>query len=128
MNELRAINPQAIRDLAVYKGFSMPAKWQAMTVNGLLDIKVDKKLLPASQTLAGIRQALKLGRHVRFELNGRPVQDLTLRIANAAILELQAQPAGDATLVDIRLRKYTPPPAKYPPGTVLIRGLTNSRW
>ena len=128
-NELKAINPQAIRAIMVYKqGGNTPAKWQALVANGLLDIAVGKKQLPASQTLAGIRRALKLGRAVRFEVNGLSLQYSSLRVANAAIAELREQPAGNTTLVDIRLRQYVPLPANYPPGTVLIRGLVNAPY
>ncbi|MVN77462.1 hypothetical protein GO988_14090 [Hymenobacter sp. HMF4947] len=123
-NDLRALNPQDIADIHVYKGADAPAKWRSLTPNGIIDIRLKTKAKFKSKTLAALKRQLGVGGAVRFELDGVPLEDTSLRIAAGAIdrVDLVRPAAGEAgiTLLNIQVVRLPPPP--HPPGTIRIRG------
>jgi hypothetical protein len=123
---LGKINPQDIADIIVYKDPKVPAKWRSLTANGIIAItlKLDVKALPKSKSLVEISESMKLRGPVTYQLEGLPLEDLTLRIATADIAQLDTQPTASGTVVNIRLA--VPPPVVHPPGTILIRGASGS--
>jgi hypothetical protein len=120
------INPQDIAEIKVYKGSDAPAKWRSLTANGIIAItlKLDVKALPKSKSLVEIGKSMKVRGPVTYQLEGLPLEDLTLRIATADIAQLDTQPTASGTVVNIRLA--VPPPVVHPPGTILIRGASGS--
>ncbi|GAB3835816.1 hypothetical protein [Hymenobacter jeollabukensis] len=123
---LTALNPNDILRLEVHKGGpTTPAKWRSLGPHGILALTL-KPGFPlnsiASKRLPQLRRALKLPRPVRFELDGLPLEDPTLRIATAAIAGLEVKRPATAvgeTVVNIRLVHRPRRPAK--PG-IYIRG------
>jgi hypothetical protein len=125
-SDLGKINPQDIASIIVYKGPKVPAKWRSLTANGIIAItlKPDVKALPKSQSLVEIGKSMKLRGPITYQLEGLPLEDLTLRVATADIAQLDTQPTASGTVVNIRL--VVPPPVVHPPGTILIRGASGS--
>ncbi|RAK70536.1 hypothetical protein [Hymenobacter edaphi] len=123
---LAALDPNQILRLEVHKGgLTTPAKWRSLAPHGILALTM-KPGFPlntiASKSLPQLRRELKLARPVRFELDGLPLEDPTLRVATAAIAGLEVkQPAtvADAPVINIRLVHRPSRPAK--PG-IYIRG------
>lgn len=123
---LRTLEPRAIQGMSVYKGTpDAPARWRSLAAYGIVAVtlKPDFKLNRiASRSQAQLRRGLGLGGDVRFELEGRPLTDSTLRVASADIAGLDVRrAAGQRPVVSIRLVRLPPPPR--PPGTIMIRGL-----
>ncbi|UOQ70438.1 hypothetical protein [Hymenobacter cellulosilyticus] len=79
-----------------------------------------------SKTLAEIGEELKLPGSVSYAVEGLPVNDASLRIATAAIGEIQVTPATAATpvaLVNIRIaRLVRVAPRPIPAGPIRVRG------
>jgi hypothetical protein len=125
-NGLGQVNPQDIAYIMVYKGLEAPAKWRSLTTNGILAItlKPDVKALPKSQSLVEIGKSMKLRGPITYQLEGLPLEDLTLRVATADIARLDTQQTDAGTVVNIHLA--VPPPVVHPPGTILIRGASGS--
>jgi hypothetical protein len=125
---LAQLNPQDIADLQVYKDNSarVPANWRRLTANGIIAITLKPHVKPTIKTesLAAIGRGLKLRGPVSYQLDGQPLEDLSLRIATADIVGLDAQPTASGTVVNIRLT--LPPPAVHPPGTIMLRGASGS--
>jgi hypothetical protein len=123
---LAKVNPQDIADITVYKGFEAPAKWRSLTENGILAITLKPHVKPALKTesLAKIGKRLKLRGPITYQLEGLPLEDLTLRVATADIARLDTQQTGISTVVNIHL--VVPPPVVHPPGTIMIRGASGS--
>lgn len=124
---LGQLNPQDIASLRVYKGADTPAKWRSLTTPGIIAItlKPRAKWKLKTESLAAIRRGLKVRGPVTYQLNGQPLEDLSLRITTADIVGLDAQPTASGTVVNVRLAGSPPavhPPAAYPPGTIMIRG------
>jgi hypothetical protein len=123
---LAQLNPQDIADLQVYKDNSarVPANWRRLTANGIIAITLKPHRKPKFKTesLAAIGRRLKLHGPVSYQLEGQPLEDLSLRVVTADIAWLDAQPTASGTVVNIRLA--VPPPAVHPPGTIMIRGAT----
>lgn len=121
---LTQLNPQDIADLQVYKDNSarVPANWRSLTTNGIIAITLKPHRKPKFKTesLAAIGRGLKLRGPVSYQLDGLPLEDLSLRVVTADITRLDTQPAASGTVVNIRLA--VPPPAVHPPGTIMIRG------
>jgi hypothetical protein len=118
------VSPQDIEKVDIYKEprQSTPMKWWSLTEHGIVDIKLKPgvKLKLKTKSLAAIRHQLKLSGLVSFKLNGMRLEDESLRIANDAIAGFDVS----ETVVNIRLAPPKPtPPHKYPPGTILIRGV-----
>jgi hypothetical protein len=128
--ELQAMNPNDITDLNVYKGADAPPRWRSLTPNGIIDIKLKTKPKIGSKTLLALRRQLGVVGPVRFELDGVPLEDTSLRIATDAIdrVDLVRLAVGESgsTLLNIKIVRLPPkptPPGKYPPGTIFIRGV-----
>lgn len=123
---LGLLNPQDIASIVVERGLKVPAKWRGLAADGFIGItlKPHARRLLKTESLQDIRKRLKLKGPVRYQLEGRPIDDPTLRIATAAIARLDVQPVTDGAVVDIHLA--VPPPAVHPPGTILIRGVASS--
>jgi hypothetical protein len=118
------VSPQDIEKVDIYKEprQSTPMKWWSLTEHGIVDIKLKPgvKLKLKTKSLVAIRRQLKLSGLVSFKLNGMRLEDESLRIANDAIAGFDVS----ETVVNIRLAPPKPtPPHKYPPGTILIRGV-----
>ncbi|MCC3159873.1 hypothetical protein LJ737_21710 [Hymenobacter sp. 15J16-1T3B] len=125
-NGLRAISPQSIRRVVVYKNGSAPAKWRSLAYYGILSITLTTKVRPDSKSQAQLRRWLKLSGPVRFQVDGQLLEDDSLRVATAAIATLEIRrgaTAADETIVNIRLVRLPPPPV--PPGQIRIRGLAH---
>lgn len=128
VNELSLINPQDIGKLYVYKSLDMPARWRSLGEHGIIDItlKAGVKLKIKSKSLAAIRRQAKVSGLVSFELDGKPIEDNSLRVAAAAIAELEVLHHDAATVVNIRLVPPKPAPPRHdPPGTIYIRGMAS---
>lgn len=112
--------------MVVERGLKVPAKWRGLAADGFIGItlKPHARQLLKTESLQDLRKRLKLKGPVRYQLEGRPLDDPKLRIATADIARLDVQPVADGTVVDIHLA--VPPPAVHPPGTVLLRGATGS--
>jgi hypothetical protein len=125
-NGLGQVNPQDIADVKVYKGYEVPDKWRSLTTNGIIAITLKPHVKPALKTesLAEIGKSLKLRGLVIYQLEGLPLEDLTLRVVIADIARLNTQPTDTGTVVNIHLA--VPPPVVHPPGTILIRGASGS--
>jgi len=123
---LGQVNPQDIASIYVYKGADAPAKWHGSATNGIIAITLKPHRQPKFKTtsLAAIRRGLKMRGPVSYQLDGLPLEDLSLRVATADIARLDAQPTASGTVVNIHLA--VPPPAVHPPGTIMIRGTTGS--
>jgi len=128
-NGLRAINPSDIEKIEVYKSRNMPARWRGLAEHGVLAITLKHRLRLKTKTAASLRHWLQLTEPVRFELDGLPLEDTSLRIATEAIAGLEVTratagaPAG--TVVNIRLVRTgptPPPPGPVVPGRIFIRG------
>ena len=123
---LGKLNPQGIADFQVYRGNSarVPTNWRSLTTNGIIAITLKPHRKPKfkAESLAAIGRGLKLRGPVSYQLDGLPLEDLTLRVATADIARLDAQPTASGTVVNIHLA--VPPPAVHPPGTIIIRGTT----
>lgn len=117
-----AINPRDIADIHVYKGLEAPAKLRSLTAYGIIAITlkpcVTSKL--KTKSLAAIRRGLQVRGPVCYQLEGLPLEDLTLRVVTADIAGLDTQSTASGTVVNIHLA--VPPPVVHPPGTILIRG------
>jgi hypothetical protein len=120
------LNPQDIANIDVYKGPSAPAKWRSLTTNGIIAITLKPHTKPKFKTksLAAIGRELRLRGAVSYQLEGLPIEDLSLRVATADIARLDTQPTASGTVVNIHLA--LPPPVVHPPGTILIRGASGS--
>jgi len=123
---LGQLNPQDITAIQVYRGDDAPAKWRSLTTNGIIVITLKPHVKPKLRTksLAKICKELKLKGLVTYQLEGLPIEDLTLRVATAAIARLDTQPTARGTVVNIHL--VVPPPVVHPPGTIMIRGAAGS--
>jgi hypothetical protein len=123
---LGKLNPQDINNIDVYKGPSAPAKWRSLTANGIIAITLKPRTKPKLKTksLAAIGRELKLRGDVTYQLDGLPIEDLTLRVATADIARLDTQSTASGTVVNIHLA--VPPPVVHPPGTILLRGASGS--
>jgi hypothetical protein len=119
---LGQLNPQDIASLRVYKGADAPAKWRSLTTPGIIAItlKPRAKWKLKTESLAAIKRGLKVRGPVSYQLDGQPLEDLSLRITTADIAGLDAQPTASGTVVNVRL--VGSPPAVHPPGTIMIRG------
>lgn len=123
---LAKVNPQDIADMYVYRDTNVPAKWRSLATNGILTItlKPHTKSKLKTESLAAIRRELKLRGKVSYQLEGLPLEDLTLRVATADIAGFDTQQTASGTVVNIHL--VVPPPVVHPPGTILIRGTSGS--
>ncbi len=130
-NDLAGINPDEIQQLRVYKGPSAPpGAWRSLTTYGIIDITPKKKgrAQVKSRTLAEIGQLFGAPAPVRYSINGMPVSEASIRVANASIGEVKltrAATPGAVTWVDIQITHRTPPPpAPDPSGKprIMIRG------
>jgi len=123
---LAKVNPQDIADIYVYRDTNVPAKWRSLATNGILTItlKPHVKAKFKTESLAAIGRGLKLRGKVSYQLEGLPLEDLSLRVATADIARLDTQPTDNGTVVNIHL--VVPPPVVHPPGTILIRGTSGS--
>ena len=121
-SSLGQINPQDIASIHVYKGADAPVKWRGPITNGIIAITLKSHRKPTfkAQSLAAIGRGLKLRGPVSYQLDGQPLEDLSLRVATADIARLDTQLTASGTVVNIRLA--VPPPAVHPPGTIMIRG------
>jgi len=121
-NWLRAIKPQEIKSLVVYKDTTVPARWRSFAANGILDFTLKKSHEPVAQKLIKLGKALGLIEPVRFTLEGLPLEDLSLSIATNAIAALEIiHPATGATGTMVNIRLVDLPPAPSLPG-IYIRG------
>lgn len=125
------IMPNDIEKLYVYKGGpDTPRKWRSLTTYGIIDItlKDKSKTKLETRTLAQIGKWLRLEGPVSYSINGMPVGESDLRIANVAIGEVKVtRPTATVptTSVDIQIAHHTPPPpAPDPSGKprIMIRG------
>jgi hypothetical protein len=123
---LGQLNPRDIADIEVYRGPSAPAKWRSLTTNGIIAITLKPHTKPKFKTksLAAIGRELKLRGVVAYQLEGLPIDDLSLRVATADIARFDTQSTDNGTVVNIHL--VVPPPAVHPPGTIMIRGASGS--
>ena len=126
---LADLNPNVLERLEVYKGGAeTPARWRSLAPPGIISVTLKPTFrlgTIASQSLRQIQRKLRLSGAVGFELDGRPLEDHTLRIATAAIAGLDVRrEVGAAPVVDIRLVRPVPRPA--PPG-IYLRGLSPSQ-
>jgi hypothetical protein len=124
--DLAKVNPQDIADIYVYRDANVPAKWRSLAANGILTITLKPHTKPELKTksLAAIGRELRLRGVVTYQLEGSPIDDLSLRVATADIASLDTQPTDNGTVVNIHL--VVPPPVVHPPGTILIRGTSGS--
>jgi hypothetical protein len=122
---LGQLNPQDIAGIEVYRVPSAPAKWRSLTTNGIIAITLKPHTKPKFKTksLAAIRRELRLRGAVAYQLEGLPIDDLSLRVATADIASLDTQPTASGTVVNIRL--VGSKPAVHPPGTIIIRGVSS---
>lgn len=123
---LMRVNPQDIADIHVYRDANVPAKWRSLATNGILTITLKPPAKPKFKTksLAAIGRELKLRGAVSYQLEGLPIDDLTLRVATADIARFDTQPSDNGMVVNIHLAVH--PPAVHPPGTIMIRGTSGS--
>lgn len=127
-NGLATIKPDNIEVLVVYKANNIPARWRGLAEHGIVALTMKHRPRLEAKTLASIRRWLKLTGPVRFELDGLPLEDTSLRIATAGIAGLdvrRATVATPGTVVDIRLVRTgptPPPPGPAVPGRIFIRG------
>jgi hypothetical protein len=122
---LAKVNPQGIADVCVYRDANAPAKWRGLATNGLIAIALKPYVLLRIKTksIAAIGRGLDLRGPVTYQLEGLPLEDLTLRIATADIAKFDTQQTASSTVVNIRLARTKS--STYPPGTILIRGVTS---
>ncbi|MDO7845509.1 hypothetical protein Q5H92_04005 [Hymenobacter sp. M29] len=91
-------------------------------------MKRKAKLKVTSRTLAQLGRSLALSGTVSYAINGMPVAETKLRIANDAIARIditRAVGSSSDVLVDVRITNRTPPPpAPDPSGKprIMIRG------
>jgi hypothetical protein len=125
-SSLSKVNPQDVASVYVYKGGDASAKWRSLTANGIIAIKLKPHAKPKFKTksLATIGRGLKLRGAVSYQLEGLPLEDLTLRVATADIASLDTQQTASGTVVNIRLARSKP--TVHPPGTIMIRGASGS--
>jgi hypothetical protein len=125
VNSSASIKPNDIADIHVYKGASVPAQWQTLATNGLLDITLKRgvKLKLKTKSLAAIRRQAQSTGPVSCKLNGLPINDNTLRVATTGIEGLDLQRDETKTVINIRLADQPSAPSSYPPGTIMIRGI-----
>ena len=126
VSDLLSINPSDIADLQVYKEKSGPRQWQSFTENGLVNITLKAGVKPKFKTksLAAIRRQAKASGLVSFQLNGLPLEDTSLRVATAAIAELDVLRSDSETIINIRFAPPKPAPP-LPPGSIRIRGMAS---
>ncbi|NML67744.1 hypothetical protein HHL22_21290 [Hymenobacter sp. RP-2-7] len=125
-SSLNTINPQSIENIVVYKGEDIPVRWRTATANGVIDLTLKPGVKIRSVSLARLKRRQHLTGPVRFELDGRPLADTSLRIATAAIQELvmgAADNSGAGKVLNIKLVPWNSEPSKHQPGTILIRGV-----
>lgn len=112
----------------VYQPTTVPRQWRSLAANDIVDVIVKKKAVAgvSSKTLAEIGEELKLSGAVSYAIDAMPVADASLRIATAAIGEIQVTPATAATpaaLVTICIAHPAPAaPRNVPPGPLRVRG------
>jgi hypothetical protein len=122
---LAKVNPQGIAKVDVYREANVPAKWRGLATNGLIAITLKPHLLLRIKTksLASISHELKISGPVAYQLEDLPLEDLTLRIATADIARLDTQPTPSGIVINIHLARIKS--AAYPPGTIMIRGVSS---
>ena len=122
-NVLSGINPRDIKELTIYKGpIDAPWRWRGLAARGIIDFHIPTKV--KSKTFAQLGRWLKLTGPVSYLVNGLPVAEPNLRIAPAAIAEIQITrgTTTSGTVVNIRTAGLKPIPSEAPPGTIWIRG------
>jgi hypothetical protein len=122
---LAKVNPQGIADVYVYREADAPTKWRGLATNGLIamTLKPHVCLRIKAKSLAAIKRELKISGPVAYQLENLPLEDLTLRIATADIARLDTQPTPSGTVINIHLARAKS--AAYPPGTIIIRGVSS---
>jgi hypothetical protein len=124
-NMLREIKTQHIAKIDIYKQGQGPVHWWSLMTLGIVNVTLKSKVRLKAKSLAAIKRELGLHGLIRFELNGAPIQDESLRIFTDAIASFDVTPAApgtsEKTVVNIRLVPYQP--KVYPPGSIRIRGL-----
>ncbi|MCB2377411.1 hypothetical protein LGH70_07455 [Hymenobacter sp. BT635] len=119
------IDVQAIKNMVVYKGQSIPDELKNMTTTGIIAITYAGRIKSKSFAALGRQYGVRGPRSV--VLNGHklsPEQASTLRLAPEAIGQvLVIPPTADTaeTLLTIQLAVSKPASHQYPPGTIMLR-------
>ncbi|MBC6611121.1 hypothetical protein H8B15_09315 [Hymenobacter sp. BT507] len=129
--QLMDVNPDDIEDVIIYKGSDAPAQWRSLTANGIINItlKRSKQVEIRILKLIDIGQQLLLSGPISYSVNGMPVAETNLQIANTAISSIKithATSSNTTTSVEIQtavMEIEMLPPA--PPGTIRIRGVAS---
>lgn len=127
---LSDLNPQDIEKIVLYKGqnsgTSTPAQWRSLDANGIIAVTLKRKLRLKSRSLTQLGRYFQAKEPVNYTINGLPVANGTLRIANEAIEELNVLRTLTGSTLSVRVYSLGSQPAKtYPPGTIMIRGTAN---
>lgn len=118
---VRAIDPQAIQAMEVYKtDDGAPAKWRGLAANGIISITLKQKVRLKSWTFSQLGRRLQLAQPVSYTLNGVPIANADWHIARVAIGTIALTRGATGTVVE--LSTLHAPQKVYPPGTIMIRG------
>jgi hypothetical protein len=118
---VRAIDPQAIQAIQVYKtNGSTPAQWRGLAANGIISITLKQKRRLKSWTFSQLGRRLQLAQPVSYTLNGVPIANADWRIARVAIGTIALMRGATGTVVE--LSTLHAPQTVHPPGTIMIRG------
>jgi hypothetical protein len=128
VGNLSKIRPQDIASIEVYKGEGLALGWRAAAPGGIINLTLKPGVKLRSVPLARLKRRQHLTGPVRYELDGRPLTDSSLRIAAATIGALEVEEAvGDGAykILNIKTAPRQPQPSHYPPGTIFIRGVAS---
>ena len=128
ITSLATIAPNDIQAIEVFKDPKFPSSWRAITTNGVINLRLKPKVKVPSISLAKLKQRYHLSGPVKFELNGLPLEDTSLRVATHDISKLEISPVADGQGYKTLNIKLVEPSAKSnqdPPGTIRIRGMAS---
>lgn len=128
IKSLATIAPNDIEAIEVFKAPNFPASWRAIAANGVINLRLKPGVKLRSVSLDKLKRRQHLTGPVRFELDGRPLEDTSLRIATHDIGKLEISPIANAQrykILNIKLVEPSPKPSQDPPGTIRIRGMAS---
>ena len=95
--------------------------------NGIITIGLKKRLRLPSKSLAQLARQLRMQPAVKYEVNGMPLTNAKQRIAVASIEQIEVTRSATGSTLSVWLFRQPnqpmPPALRYPPGTIMLRGM-----